>query len=57
MCKSLDGEKTWELVGLISLLDPPRDDSAETIVRAQELGIQACDVLMEARIARFYQRE
>ncbi|KAF9357350.1 hypothetical protein BGX26_003898 [Mortierella sp. AD094] len=30
----------WQLVGLISLLDPPREDSAETIVRCQKMGIE-----------------
>ncbi|MGD9581129.1 MAG: plasma-membrane proton-efflux P-type ATPase [Vampirovibrionia bacterium] len=30
----------WEFVGLISLSDPPRDDSAETIATAQELGVR-----------------
>lgn len=30
----------WRLVGLISLLDPPRPDSAATIKRAQELGVE-----------------
>ncbi|KAG0245952.1 plasma-membrane proton-efflux P-type ATPase [Mortierella sp. GBAus27b] len=29
----------WQLVGLISLLDPPRDDSAETIERCNRMGI------------------
>ncbi|KAG0293477.1 hypothetical protein BGZ98_002154 [Dissophora globulifera] len=29
----------WQLVGLISLLDPPREDSAETIARCQKMGI------------------
>ena len=29
----------WQLVGLISLLDPPREDSADTIARCQKLGI------------------
>ncbi|ORZ14852.1 H(+)-ATPase [Lobosporangium transversale] len=29
----------WQLVGLISLLDPPRPDSAETIERCQRMGI------------------
>lgn len=32
----------WRLVGLISLLDPPRPDSAATILRAQELGVEVC---------------
>ena len=29
----------WQLVGSVSLLDPPRDDSAETIRRCAEFGI------------------
>lgn len=37
---SHDGGNSWELAGLISLLDPPRSDSAATIKRAQEMGIQ-----------------
>ena len=38
--KSTVGGAAWTLVGLISLLDPPRTDSAETIKRALELGVQ-----------------
>ena len=38
---SHDQGATWELVGLISLLDPPRADSAETIKHAQALGVEA----------------
>ncbi|KAF9404601.1 hypothetical protein BGZ94_004058 [Podila epigama] len=34
-----DSPDKWILVGLISLLDPPREDSAETIERCQEMGI------------------
>ena len=34
-----------ELVGLISLLDPPRPDSAETIKRAQALGVEVRQTL------------
>jgi len=30
----------WEYVGLIPLFDPPRDDSADTIKKAQEMGIK-----------------
>ena len=30
----------WEFLGLILLSDPPRDDSAETIKTAQELGVR-----------------
>lgn len=29
----------WELVGMISLLDPPRPDSAETIRLCEEMGV------------------
>ncbi|XWS49690.1 hypothetical protein CRYUN_Cryun12cG0024800 [Craigia yunnanensis] len=29
----------WEFVGLLPLFDPPRHDSAETIRRAQDLGV------------------
>lgn len=29
----------WEFVGLLPLFDPPRHDSAETIRRALELGV------------------
>ena len=30
----------WELLGMISLLDPPRHDSGDTIVRAAEMGVE-----------------
>ncbi|KAG0226399.1 hypothetical protein BGW42_003671, partial [Actinomortierella wolfii] len=29
----------WELIGMISLIDPPRPDSAETIRRCNEMGV------------------
>ena len=32
-------EKHWTLVGLISLFDPPRSDTARTIERAMEYGV------------------
>lgn len=35
-----DLEDNWQLVGLIALYDPPREDSAETIKTAQSMGIQ-----------------
>jgi H+-transporting ATPase len=34
------GLKEYEMIGLISLLDPPRPDSAETIARCAELGVE-----------------
>ncbi|HEY1405685.1 MAG TPA: HAD-IC family P-type ATPase, partial [Spirochaetota bacterium] len=35
-----DTDGKWKLVGLIALQDPPRDDSAETIQTAKDMGIQ-----------------
>ncbi len=34
-----DHTKNWQYIGLIPLFDPPRDDSAETINTAQEMGV------------------
>jgi H+-transporting ATPase len=34
-----DGD-SWRFLGILPLYDPPREDSAETIQRAEELGIQ-----------------
>ncbi len=44
VAESSDGGNTWVLVGLISLLDPPRPDSAATIKRAQALGVEVTPV-------------
>lgn len=35
-----EGEKTYTMVGLIPMYDPPREDSKETIAKAKELGIR-----------------
>jgi H+-transporting ATPase len=34
-----DADGAWKLLGLLSLSDPPRPDSKETIARAEQLGI------------------
>ncbi len=34
-----DARSTWQYVGLLAIYDPPREDSAETIKTAQEMGI------------------
>jgi H+-transporting ATPase len=34
-----DAQGNWHLSGLLALYDPPRDDSAETISTAQEMGV------------------
>jgi H+-transporting ATPase len=36
---SFNGNKCWEFLGLLSLFDPPREDSVETIQDANEHGI------------------
>ena len=40
IARSADAGASWSLVGLVSLLDPPREDSMETIRRAQALGVE-----------------
>ena len=40
VAQSKDDGKTWEFLGILSMLDPPRDDSKETIARAKEHGLQ-----------------
>ena len=42
---SADEGASWQLLGLISLLDPPREDTAETIKQANALGVEVrpCD--------------
>ena len=34
-----EGDKSWTFLGILSLFDPPREDSADTIVRAREYGV------------------
>jgi len=34
-----DGKGSWQYVGLLAVYDPPREDSAETIKTAQNMGI------------------
>jgi len=35
-----DAQGKWEFLGLLSLSDPPRDDSASTIAAARKMGLQ-----------------
>ncbi|ORY05772.1 plasma-membrane proton-e [Basidiobolus meristosporus CBS 931.73] len=40
VARTIPGDlEQWELIGMISLLDPPRPDSAETIARCHEMGV------------------
>lgn len=32
-------DEDWQLLGMLSLFDPPRDDTAQTILEAQKLGL------------------
>ena len=34
-----EGEGEWQLLGMLSLFDPPRSDTAQTIAEAQALGL------------------
>jgi H+-transporting ATPase len=34
-----DAADSWRFLGLLSLFDPPRDDSAQTVARAREMGL------------------
>lgn len=34
-----EGDKPWELLGILPLFDPPRSDSKETIEKAKEYGV------------------
>lgn len=39
VARSNDQGKTWSLLGILALLDPPRPDAKETIAQAQKLGL------------------
>lgn len=39
VAKSADSGKTWTLLGLLALLDPPRPDAKQTIAEATKLGL------------------
>ncbi|MEJ2921268.1 plasma-membrane proton-efflux P-type ATPase [Bordetella avium] len=53
---SEDDGKTWKLLGILPLLDPPRVDAKDTIAKTKELGLQVKmvtgdDVAIGAEIA------
>jgi H+-transporting ATPase len=35
-----EGDKDWQLLGMLPMFDPPREDTASTIAEAQVLGLQ-----------------
>jgi magnesium-transporting ATPase (P-type) len=40
VAQSTDDGASWSFLGILSMLDPPRDDSKETIEHAKEHGLQ-----------------
>jgi H+-transporting ATPase len=40
IAQSTDEGKSWSFLGILAMLDPPRDDSKETIEHAKEHGLQ-----------------
>ncbi len=40
VARSEDAGKTWHLLGLLPMFDPPRDDSAQTIAAVREKGVE-----------------
>jgi H+-transporting ATPase len=57
VAESTDEGDHWNFLGILSMLDPPRDDSKETIQRAKEHGLQVKmvtgdDVAIGSEIAR-----
>jgi len=40
VARSADDGKTWTLLGVLSLLDPPRPDAASTIAQTRKLGLE-----------------
>ena len=40
IAESADKGKTWRFLGILAMLDPPRDDSKETIQFAKQHGLQ-----------------
>lgn len=39
VARTVNGMEKWELVGLLSLIDPPREDSAQTLAECHKFGI------------------
>ncbi|MEZ5837071.1 MAG: plasma-membrane proton-efflux P-type ATPase [Geminicoccaceae bacterium] len=40
VARSADDGRSWDFLGILSMLDPPRDDSRETIEHAKQHGLQ-----------------
>ena len=40
VAKQADGDTDWTFLGILSLFDPPREDSAEMIAHAREYGVE-----------------
>jgi H+-transporting ATPase len=57
VAESTDDGQSWSFLGILSMLDPPRDDSKETIQKAKEHGLRVKmvtgdDVAIGAQISK-----
>ncbi|RCI07099.1 hypothetical protein CU098_010221 [Rhizopus stolonifer] len=50
VARTVDGTTDWELVGLLSFIDPPRVDSAETLAECQRYGISVKMITGDQRV-------
>jgi len=49
VCTAVD-ENEWKLLGLISILDPPRSDTAQTVKKCNELGVEVKMITGDQRL-------
>lgn len=50
VARTMSGSGNWELVGLLSFIDPPRNDSAETLAECQRFGISVKMITGDQRV-------
>ncbi|KAG0854267.1 hypothetical protein G6F17_006498 [Rhizopus arrhizus] len=50
VARTMSGSENWELVGLLSFIDPPRNDSAETLAECQRFGISVKMITGDQRV-------
>ncbi|KAG1133781.1 hypothetical protein G6F61_000451 [Rhizopus arrhizus] len=50
VARTIDGIDRWELIGLLTLIDPPRHDSAETLAECQQFGISVKMITGDQRV-------
>lgn len=50
VARTVNGMEDWELIGLLSFIDPPRNDSAETLAECQRYGISVKMITGDQRV-------